>query len=280
MIRHSRSGCLDAAQFCACLKELHIHSPIGHRRIFNLLDRDTTGSVVSLDVATCLTLLCDGQTKDRLQLVWRLWDFDHRGFLSKAEIGMFFECLYVIGMDTINATLAVIGEVTVSADLVFVQQMMKFAHGRLKAYVAQLIAQIVSFAGESIYFERFWEWAEQSQEFLSWLAALQASWADSLLDYEAEPLLKTPVAAAAAASAKTFPRTVVKRCQHGRSTEVAPLPDCALPLMGPSSVYPHSYLVKKSFSINLGGKAARRMRCASLSLHLFTCGCDASKYSS
>ena len=269
MIRHSRSGRLDATQFCACLKELHIRSPFGHRRIFNLLDRGASGSVVSLDAATCLTFLCGGCTKDKLQFVWTLWDYDHRGFLSKAEVGMLFECLYVIGMDTTNATLAVIGEVTACADPVFVHQMMMFAHGRLQAYISQLIAQIVAFAGESIYFDRFWTWAEQSQEFLSWLAALQASWADSLLDYEAESLLKTPgpAGAAAAASAGNVPRIEVKHSsQHARSTEVASLPDCGLPLMGPSNVYPFSYLVKKSFSIHLGGRAARRMRCAPLSL--------------
>lgn len=267
VIRHSRLGRLDAAQFCACLKELHIHSPSAHRRIFNLLDRDAMGSVVSLDVATCLTVLCDGRTQDKLQFVWRLWDYDHRGFLSDAEIGMCFESLYLIGMDTISATLAAIGEVTVYADPFFTQHMMMFAHERLRAYISQVVAQIAAFAGECIYFESFWKWAEQRPEFLTWFAALEASWTDTLLDYEAESPLKTTAAGEAAAPIGSSPQTVVQLSQHGRSpTELAPLPECGLPLMGPSNVYPFSYFVKKSFDIVLGGRAARRMRCALLCL--------------
>ena len=267
VIRHSRLGRLDAAQFRACLKELHLHSPSVHRRIFNLLDRDVMGSVVSLDAATCLALLCDGRTQDKLQFIWRLWDYDHRGFLSDADVGMCFESLYLIGMDTISATLVAIGEVTVYADPGFTQHIMMFAHGRLRAYISELVTQIVAFAGECIYFESFWEWAEQRPEFLTWFAALEASWTDSLLDYEAESPLKTPAAMEAAASIGTSPQTVVQVSQHGCSpTELAPLPGCGLPLMGPSNIYPFPFCVKKSYDIFLGGRTTRRMRCALLSL--------------
>lgn len=256
VIRHSRLGRLDAARFCACLQTLHIRSPITHRRMFNLLDRTATGSVLSLDAATCLAILCDGCAKDKLQFIWKLWDYDHRGFLSETEVGLFLECLYLIGMDTVSATLVVVGEVTVNADPEFTQRMTILAHERLRAYILHLNVRIVAFAGQSIYFEKFWTWAEQCQEFLNWIAALEASWTDSLLDYEAETLKKTH-----AASAGTFARARPGLGAHSVSapTELDQLPNCGLPLMGPSHVYPFLYSVKKSFRIHLGN-APRRMR--------------------
>jgi Ca2+-binding EF-hand superfamily protein len=257
VLRFSRSGRLDAAQFRACMAELHLRSPLGHRRMFNLLDRDVAGSVSSLEAATCLLLLCGASAKDKLQAMWTLWDYDDRGFLSEMEVGMVFECLYLVGMDTVSATFVAISEVMAEADVSFAHSIMLLAHGRLRAYISELIAQIVAFAGQSVYLERLWEWAEQREEFLTWLAALGDSWTDSCLAYEAESVKHV---ADAATGALARPGTQLP-LDAPSTTELEPLPHCGLSLMGPGLVYPFRYSVKKSFRIHLGS-SERRMRCA------------------
>ena len=266
VIRYSRGGRLDASQFRACLRDLNIRSPLTGRRMFNLLDRDVVGSVAAVDTATCLLLLCAGSVHEKLQAMWTLWDHDDHGFLSQTEVGMVFECLYLVAMDTVNAALAVISEVIVEVDSRYSHNIMLLSHGRLRAYIAKLLMQLAAYGGKghsAVYFEKFWEWAKQREEFVSWLVALADSWTDSCLEYEAElvPVAETasPPAESPSAAAQ---QQVVQLPQDARSATVLE-PHVGLPVMGPGSVYPCMYSVKKQFRVVLGN-TERRMRCVRL----------------
>lgn len=227
--------------------------------MFKLLDRDVLGSVAGVDTATCLLLLCAGSVQEKLQAMWTLWDHDDHGFLSQVEVGMVFECLYLVAMDTVNAALAVISEVIVEEDSAYSHNIMLLSHGRLRAYIAKLLSQLAAFGGKghsAVYFEKFWEWAKQREEFIGWLVALADSWTDSCLEYEAELVPTTegdgPPAESSPAAAQQLPQDV-------RSATVLG-PHAGPPVMGPAHVYPFMYSVKKQFRVVLGN-AERRMRC-------------------
>ena len=86
------------------------------------------------------------------------------------------------------------------------------------------------------------EWAQQRDEFSLWLDCLADSWADALLDCEADPNTAGPPAG------------------RLRTTELEPATDGPT-VLGPAALYPYTYRVTKTFNV-VCGSSERRMRVA------------------
>ena len=187
-------------QFHACLLHFRLTSPLLARRLFTLFDREMCGSIVATEFTVAAILLwcavhalglvllslqhealmsllySPGAVHSKLNESFKLLDHDERGFLLRSEVLMLFEILYMVTLDASAEILCSIDEILTGTDSKYSHMAALLIHSRIRHHLDVLIGELESFVGNnchSFHFKTFFRWAEQSNDFLPWLALLR-----------------------------------------------------------------------------------------------------------